>query len=345
MTVNPATMLADAAPITCGHPDPYLQQALGDLQANGWIRGPLDYEVSILGKGGCGTVYRVTHRTNAALRSIAIKTPFAATGIGDLANERRMMSHVSRAPHCYNAHDDAAPYIAMEHVEGTTLEDLDASGVSANLRLELCTAVIQAVRDIMDAGVVHADIKPPNIMLRPDGSLKVLDFGLAVEAPQPHRRKAVGATKGTPLYMAPEQWDGEVDRHTDIFAAGCLLYHELSGHDIALQVTGGKESPWDIANAMHRKDTAGTIHDIIAAAHVPMRRLLERMLKLDPDRRPDWDDIIGCVQTMYRKMLRKSPGLAMMLSSQQTRSTISPTVLVPPPAPELLPTRRDPDRP
>lgn len=308
-----------------GH-DPHLSQAIEDLRTSGWMENA-DWHFSMIGKGGCGTVYRVTRVRNGVEEHIAIKTAANDEERALLANERAMMARVAAAPRCLNAETDA-PYIMMEHIAGRSLEQTSFQGADAKVRVQLCRATVEAIHRILQSNIIHADIKPPNIMIDQEGALRILDFGTAVDAPPPHTRKHIGTLRGTPLYMAPEQWDGEVDRHTDVFAAGCLLYHELSGHDIALEVTGGNPSPLAIANAMHQKDTDGTIHDVIAASHLPMRHLLERMLRLDPERRPDCEDIVASLWKMYCKVLRKSPGLVTMLASQPTEANGDPTVLV-----------------
>lgn len=341
MSENLAVMGADRSLTWSGH-DANLWQALEDLRASGWMDGR-HWFYNILGKGGCSTVYRVTRELQDGTQEhLAIKTPHTAEDGVMFAEEHRLMTRIPSAPRCIRANTGSTPYIVMECIEGKTLEELQGTG-TAHVQAQLCQAIVRAMGDILNAGIVHGDIKPQNIMIAPGGSLRVIDFGVAVEAPPPHTRKHIGIPRGTPLYMAPEQWDGEIDRHTDVFSAGCLLYHELSGDDLALQVTGGRQSPHDIAHAMHSKDTAGTIHDIIAAAHVPMRHLLERMLRLDPDRRPDIGDIARSLQIMFRKALRKGAGLATMLSSVEQKKEAGPTLLVPAPELELPPTRRNPD--
>jgi serine/threonine protein kinase len=127
--------------------------------------------------------------------------------------------------------DDGRPFIVMEYVEGATLADelkqrgrLDPAEV-VDLALQICGGLEHAHA----AGVVHRDIKPRNLLLRPDGTVKVADFGIARTA-DATRLTQIGSVLGTAAYLAPEQALGEeVTAAADIYSLGCVLYELLTG--------------------------------------------------------------------------------------------------------------------
>ena len=133
----------------------------------------------------------------------------------------------------YDAGDqDGEPYIVMEYVEG---EPLDKAIKRQRLQLEhalsiveqICLALAYAHRN----GVIHRDIKPANVIVRADGSAKLLDFGIARDETRVDTSlTGTGSLVGTPPYMAPERFAGApIDGRSDIFSAGVLLYLLLTG--------------------------------------------------------------------------------------------------------------------
>ncbi|HEY7026109.1 MAG TPA: protein kinase [Gemmatimonadales bacterium] len=194
-----------------------------------------------LGAGGMGVVYRAFDRE--LQEQIAIKTLQPGL-LGDahvlerFKQEIRLARKISH-PNVVRTHDlgesDGTYFITMEYVEGTSLDQLLDQrgalplGVILTIGRQLCRAleVAHAV------GVVHRDIKPPNLVLDAQGFLKVMDFGIArlVERRQPgNQLTATGSIIGTPEYMAPEQLMGEpVDGRADLYAAGTVLFECATG--------------------------------------------------------------------------------------------------------------------
>ena len=129
---------------------------------------------------------------------------------------------------------DGVQALVLELVDGTTLADRIAQGrITFKEALPLARQIVDALEATHEHGIIHRDLKPSNIKLRPDGVIKVLDFGLARIAPgreSPDADTSSGLIVGTPAYMSPEQARGKVvDKRSDIWAFGCLLYEMLTG--------------------------------------------------------------------------------------------------------------------
>ncbi|MHC5003979.1 MAG: serine/threonine-protein kinase, partial [Planctomycetota bacterium] len=204
-----------------------------------------------IGRGGMGVVH-LAHDPKLD-RPVAIKALPA-----DFANEPERLARFEREARVLASLShgniatvyglelvDGGRYLVMEFVEGEPLSERLADGpLPVSEALMICSQVAAGVEAAHEAGVVHRDLKPGNIIVRPDGTAKVLDFGLAREMPERNSRSAVaaaatappsavtgeGVTIGTPGYMSPEQVRGmTVDRRTDNFAFGCILYECLTG--------------------------------------------------------------------------------------------------------------------
>ncbi len=147
----------------------------------------------------------------------------------------------------------------MELVEGPTLaERLERGRILIPEALAIAKQIAEALEYAHEKGIVHRDLKPANVKLRPDGVVKVLDFGLAKaidpkEAPTATATGA-GVIMGTPAYMAPEQAAGlPVDRRADIWAFGLVLFELLAGHQVyarkttleTLAAVAGDDPPWN----------------------------------------------------------------------------------------------------
>ncbi|MUL42059.1 protein kinase [Streptomonospora sp. PA3] len=138
-------------------------------------------------------------------------------------------------PAVYDAgHHEGRPYLVMQRIRGISVADLVAEqerlepGWAAAIAAQVCSVLTAA----HNASLVHRDLKPTNMMLEPDGTVKVLDFGLAValEGSDASRITRSGDTPGTPAYMAPEQlMTGAGTPRSDLYALGCVLYEMLTG--------------------------------------------------------------------------------------------------------------------
>jgi Tol biopolymer transport system component/predicted Ser/Thr protein kinase len=214
------------------------------------------YEVAApLGEGGMGEVYRA-HDTRLQ-RDVAIKIlpPLVAGDPERHARFEREAHVLAALNHQHIAQiygvEDAAGMLAlvMELVEGPTLADMIATAgrLPVDDALDIARQIAEALEAAHDQGIVHRDLKPANVKVRPDGVVKVLDFGLAKaiggdavpgaaaaldDSPTITSRAMtrLGVILGTAAYMAPEQARGKiVDRRVDIWAFGCVLYEMLTG--------------------------------------------------------------------------------------------------------------------
>src|SRR5262245_33159936 len=209
--------------------------------------------VSLIGQGGMGKVYLA--EDIRLERKVAIKVlPAAVTQDPDrllrFEREAKATSALNH-PNILTIHEigevDGAHYIVSEFVEGETLrERMRRGALSLTAALDVARQVAGALAAAHAAGIVHRDIKPENVMARPDGLVKVLDFGLAKLAELSTAPPKAGAASqmpaasqlstepglvmGTAQYMSPEQARGQkVDHRADIFSLGVMLYEMLAG--------------------------------------------------------------------------------------------------------------------
>ena len=199
--------------------------------------------VALLGKGGMGEVYRA--HDPKLNRDVAIKVlPAAlASDSGYAARFQREAQTLAALNHpniavIHGLEDHA---IVMELVEGPTLADRIAKGpMQLDEALPIARQIAEALEAAHEKGIVHRDLKPGNVKIAPGGVVKVLDFGLAKTAAPAAgdvshvatltRATEPGLILGTPAYMSPEQARGEqVDKRTDIWAFGCVVYEMLTG--------------------------------------------------------------------------------------------------------------------
>lgn len=236
----------------------------------------------ILGMGGAGCVLRVYHRVlkvhyalklvhDGLLRSRIIRERFN--------NEARIM-HGITDPNVVKVHDlgelpDGSPYIVMDLLEGGTLEDhLNQFGVMPfKQAVQVAVATLRGLQAAHDKGIVHRDIKPQNILFDRDGTPKITDFGIAHVAAGTHVLTRLGSKMGSPGYVSPEQWHGEVslvDQRTDIHAVGAMLFQMLCPTEMG-------ESPFaeQIAAFPHRLDVLPD----------PLQEVVRRAVALVPNDR------------------------------------------------------------
>ncbi|MEZ6015547.1 MAG: alpha/beta fold hydrolase [Planctomycetota bacterium] len=277
----------EAAGVTRGAPyAPYAPYAQG---APGAPRRTIGrYELlSLLGRGGMGEVHLAHDHgldRRVALKLLAPRYTQDTRWLARFRREARVASAVNH-PSILTIHEigevEGTHFIATEYIEGDTLRDRMARGLlSLADALDIGQQVAGALAAAHAAGIIHRDVKPENVMLRRDGFVKVLDFGLA-KATQSSDAEAhfkgglttPGVVMGTLSYLAPEQARGqEADPRSDVFALGVLLYEMLTGR---LPFTGG--TPLDTLVAILH-DAPPPLPPAVEAAAAGVGLVLERAL-------------------------------------------------------------------
>jgi serine/threonine-protein kinase len=261
------------------------------------------YEVTArIGAGGMGEVYRA--RDRQLNRDVAVKLLHTADA-ADLdridrfsreANLLAALSHPNIA-HIYGFEagpvDGGSGAIIMELVEGETLaERLSAGPLSLDDAIPIARQIAEALEFAHERGIVHRDLKPANVKIRPDGLVKVLDFGLAKAVDSGESRPGdlmnsptllagteIGMILGTASYMAPEQARGRpVDRRADIWAFGAVLFEMLSGR----RAFDGTSSTEILAAVLKETPPWEALPATLPPA---VARLVRRCLERDPRQR------------------------------------------------------------
>lgn len=202
-----------------------------------------DYTIeSLLGSGGMGEVYlarEVTLNRRVALKILPSHFVADVERVTRFKREALALSALNH-PNLVTIYEvgesGGLNFIAMEFVEGQTLRSMMRNGLKLKDSLSIAGQVAEALAAAHGSGIIHRDIKPDNIMVRPDGYVKLLDFGLAklIEAHAPREideaHTRAGAAMGTLAYMSPEQAAGETtDHRTDIWSLGVVLYEMVTG--------------------------------------------------------------------------------------------------------------------
>jgi len=254
--------------------------------------------VSLLGAGGMGEVYRA--RDTKLNRDVALKIlPEAFTADGDrIARFRREAQVLASLNHpniaaIYGFEDSGTTHaLVLELVEGPTLADRIAKGpIPLDEALPIAKQIADALEAAHEQGIIHRDLKPANIKVRDDGTVKVLDFGLAKamepasaispmlsNSPTittPAMATGVGMILGTAAYMSPEQAKGRpADKRSDMWAFGCVLYETLTGK----RAFEGEDVSDTLAAVLRAQPDWSVLPH---AAPQPLRLLLQQCLEKD----------------------------------------------------------------
>jgi serine/threonine protein kinase len=253
-----------------------------------------------IGSGGMGEVYRA--RDTKLNRDVAIKVLLPAVAndpdrLARFSREAQLLASLNH-PHIAQIHglenSGGLPALVMELVEGPTLADrIERGAIPLDEVLALAKQIAEALEAAHERGIIHRDLKPANIKIREDGTVKVLDFGLAkaldaasgarlnpVSSPTPGLLvTAAHVVLGTPAYMSPEQARGRpVDKRVDIWAFGVVLFEMLAGE----RLFAGETISDTLASVLK---TEPNWHALPAAVPPSLRRLLRWCLEKDPKRR------------------------------------------------------------
>ncbi len=288
----------------------------------------------VLGVGGMGAVYAAVHR-NGKIAAVKVLHGFFATNT-DARERFKQEAYIANSVQhrgIVSVIDDdvtpeGEPYIVMELLEG---ESIDQRVTRLGGRLPLLEALTCAhhMLDVLEAthakGIVHRDLKPENLFLTREGTLKLLDFGIArlrTDGSESHKRTRTGMLMGTPAFMAPEQararWS-EVDARTDLWAVGAIMYVALTGKPVHAGET---------ANEVIVYAATKPVPSIARSIQVPLEvvRVVDRALAFDKaERFPDAASMRAAVDAAI-----------VAVRSASTQATLAG----PPPAPSKPPPER-----
>jgi len=305
------------------------------------------YEIrSLIGAGGMGEVY-LAHDPELQ-RPVALKVLAAA--VRNDEDLRKRLEHEARAASALNHPNILTVYdigqlgeerfIATEYVDGVTLRQRMIRAEPA-LRevLDIGIQIASALSAAEAAGLVHRDIKPDNIMLRRDGYVKLLDFGLARAAatPEPDMRKTdPHMVRGTVFYMSPEQLRGLVlDSRSDIWSTGVLLFELVSGR---LPFDGDSSS--DVAASILRAEPPPLVHRDDTPVIQPLAAIVLRALTKDRARRyQSAEELLADLRQLQGDLARSAVSVP---GTSESRVATTEQVAVFEPPPSNLPTKLTP---
>jgi serine/threonine-protein kinase len=255
------------------------------------------YEIlSAIGAGGMGEVYRAADPRLG--REVAVKVVSGRLfdnprALARLQTEARTVASLSH-PNIVALHDigtdQGVTFVVMELLDGEPLDRCVGTAPSPWTKaLEIAASVADALAAAHEKGVIHRDLKPPNIFVTRDGRVKVLDFGLAKQdllLPDKHtgatglEQTEPGVVLGTVGYMSPEQVKGEpADARSDIFSLGCVLYEMLSGR----RAFRGGTSPEVLAAIL--RDQPRLLAECDSQVPAQVSAVVQRCLEKDPEQR------------------------------------------------------------
>jgi serine/threonine protein kinase len=238
------------------------------------------YEIQgLLGTGGMAKVYMAVD--TRLRRKVAVKVS-QERFTGRFEREARAISALNH-PNICTLYDVGPNYLVTELVEGETLRVLLKGTTLAERSLDIARQVLEALRAAHREGIIHRDLKPENIMVRFDGYVKVLDFGLAkwtTPGSAVHAKStATGQMVGTLAYMSPEQILGQrVDPRSDLFALGIILYEMLAG-----QHPWPRTSPMDTLHAILHDDPP--LIEATSPSGSELASIVQKLLCKNPEER------------------------------------------------------------
>jgi len=294
--------------------------------------------ISVLGIGGMGEVYLARDsrlERNVALKLLPAQYTQDAGRIKRFEREARAASALNH-PNIITIYEigeiEDKHFIAAEHIEGRTLREILTAGpLTVKEALEIAVQICAALAAAHDAGIIHRDIKPENIMVRRDGFVKVLDFGL-VKLTEQHRsaghtnasegdpaKTNPGAVLGTAKYMSPEQaLAQDVDRRSDIFSLGVTLYELLSG---VPPFKGDRMAAVLDAIVHHQQASLSLSRPDL---HPELDRIISRALEKDRDLRYQTASDLRSELKLLQREMDSSPSHSLNSSGSGSKGPIVP---------------------
>ncbi|NDJ62350.1 MAG: serine/threonine protein kinase, partial [Chloroflexi bacterium] len=268
------------------------------------------------GSGGMAVIYKAKDHRLGRIVAVKVLRPSlinanrdaedARSFLARFRNEARSAANLAH-PNIVTVHDvdndGDTHFIIMEFVEGSDLKKIiKAEGAlrvdrTVELAIQICAGIGFAHR----AGLVHADVKPQNILIAKEDVVKVTDFGIAraLNDPNPGERQLV--VWGSPHYFAPEQARGEKPTTaSDVYSIGIVLFEMLTGQ---LPYTGANQQELALA---HLRERVPLVTEVNPAVPQALERIVYKLMSKDPDARYRTADQVGNILTNYRERGREN---------------------------------------
>jgi serine/threonine protein kinase len=250
-----------------------------------------DYEiVEKIAEGGMGTVYKARHRTTGEVVALKMVAPHMATNPTYLQrfekeyNAARALDHPNIVRALEHGVIDGRPYLVMEFVEGESLgQRLDRVGrIPEAEAVRIIIEAAQALHQAHQRGMIHRDVKPDNIMVTPDGRVKLADLGLVKELDGDLNLTRTGRGLGTPHFMAPEQFRNAKNANVrcDIYSLAATLYMMVTG-----QMPFAACPPLD-AFMKKLNDDLPAPRKLVPGLSAQVDAAIRAAMSADPDKRP-----------------------------------------------------------
>jgi len=297
-----------------------------------------------IGTGGMGEVYLATDITagrKAALKLLPLRFTDNAERLKRFQQEAHAvvgLNHPNILTVYEIGEDHSTHYIASELIEGETLRQRLMRGrIEVGEAVDVAIQVANALVAAHETGIVHRDIKPENIMLRPDGYVKVLDFGIAKLAESAFAEATadgagsvtlaatnLGSVLGTVRYMSPEQARGaQVDKRTDIWSLGVVLYEEVTGH-----VPFAGETPKEVMYAILEKEPP-PLTSYNKQTPAELQQIISKTLRKDrKERYRSAHDLLETIKSLRHKLEVEADLVLTTKAPPWLRWTRSPNALV-----------------
>jgi serine/threonine protein kinase len=240
---------------------------------------------SLIGRGGMADVYSGTDTMLERPIAIKILTDRADSVLRRFLREAQAMAHLNH-PNLVAVYDagqrDGLSYIVMELVSGRMLAQIPAEELTMHVAIRHVIDLLEALAYAHDHGVIHRDIKPGNVMVAHDGTVKVMDFGLSRRTSEMSSETNAGEIVGTIAYLAPERFLGKIaDARSDLYSVGVVMYEIFTGR-VPFR------SPTDDLVAVifaHVNEVPASLRTINRAVPPQIDRIVLKLLEKDPDLR------------------------------------------------------------
>ncbi|MCI0638463.1 MAG: serine/threonine protein kinase [Gemmataceae bacterium] len=274
-----------------------------------------------LGHGGMGRVYLAQEEMSGRQAAIKVLAPELAQEAGFLQRFQREIESLSLLDHpgivrfMESGCENGLYYYAMEYVEGQSLDEILLTQGRLPWRevLDIALQICPALRHVHDHGIIHRDIKPPNILRTADGKIKITDFGIAKVFASAHLTKT-GGVVGTAEFLSPEQAAGKpVSKRSDLYSLGIVLYTLLTGR---LPFEGA--SFVDLLHK-HRYGQFDRPQKIVPEIPYEIDEVVCLLLEKDPEKRPPDCQVLGRhLESVRKKLERKGHPTAVGVEPEET---------------------------